>query len=68
MNRAGRALIQSAAPGVSTHMLEGELDNLDAKWETLNAKVSSYLHHMPRLSYITFYNQISLRYLLCLNV
>ena len=40
MNKAGQALIQSAAPGVSTAALDSDMDCLNDRWTLLNEKIS----------------------------
>ena len=39
-NKKGSALIQSAAPGVNTASLEGDLEGLNKKWNDIQEKVS----------------------------
>lgn len=40
IGKSGQALIQSAAPGVSTDGLESDVDSLNDRWALLNEKIS----------------------------
>ncbi|KAK2708582.1 hypothetical protein QYM36_014249, partial [Artemia franciscana] len=38
-NKTGQGLVQSAAPGVTTTKLEGDIENMNEKWNALKAKL-----------------------------
>lgn len=40
-NKTGQGLIQTSAPGVSTAVLEGDLEGLNDKWSYLNQQVNN---------------------------
>ena len=40
INKHGQGLLQSAASGVSTSLLEGDLETLNDKWSDINERVS----------------------------
>lgn len=40
VNKAGQGLVQTAAPGIPTNMLESDLDMLNKRWSDLQEKVS----------------------------
>ena len=40
INKHGQGLLQSAPPGVSTSLLEADLESLNDKWSDLNERVS----------------------------
>lgn len=55
VNWLGQGLIQSAAKGTSTQGLEHDLDDVNARWKTLNKKVifpSPLFFFFPLLSYL----------------
>lgn len=39
INKQGQGLLQSAAPSVSTALLEADLEGLNDKWSELNERV-----------------------------
>lgn len=41
INKHGQGLLQSAASGVSTSLLEDDLETLNDKWSNLNERVSN---------------------------
>ena len=41
VSKVGEGLVRSAAPGVSTTMLEAELADLNDRWTKLNEKVQT---------------------------
>ena len=42
INKHGQGLLQSAPPGVSTSLLEADLESLNDKWSDLNERVSTW--------------------------